>query len=99
MKRIATVVAAAALAVPALARAEDAAALFSQKCASCHGKDGKGSPVGKKMGVQDLAAVKAGEAEIEKAIADGKGKMPAYKGKLSAEQIKSLASYVKSGLK
>ncbi len=99
MKRIATVVAALVLAAPALVRAEDAAALFSQKCASCHGKDGKGSPVGKKMGAQDLTAVKAGEAEIEKAITDGKGKMPAYKGKLTPEQIKSLATYVKSGLK
>ncbi len=99
MKRIAAVVAALVLAAPALVRAEEAAQLFAQKCASCHGKDGKGTPVGKKMGAQDLTTLKASEADLEKAITDGKGKMPAYKGKLAEAQIKSLATYVKGGLK
>ncbi len=89
---------AAALAVVFLAtaaRAEDGAALFAQKCAMCHGKDGKGSPVGQKMGAKDLTTLKLGEGEIEKTVENGKGKMTAFKGKLSPEQIKAVASYVK----
>ncbi len=97
MKRIllALVVVAAASA----ARAEDAAALFQKKCAMCHGKDGKGTPSGQKMGAKDLTAVKASEADLEKVIANGKGKMTAFKGKLSDDEIKSVAKYVKGGLK
>jgi cytochrome c6 len=86
------------LAGPALA--VDAAALFASKCASCHGKDGKGSAVGLKMGAKDLAeAKKDSEKEIVGAITNGKGKMAAFKDKLSAEEIQALAKYVKGGLK
>lgn len=89
-----------ALGLAAPARAEDAKALFASKCASCHGPDGKGqTAMGKKLGAKDLSGV-ADEAAIAKAIEDGKPpKMLAYKGKLSDEQIKALASYVKGGLK
>ncbi len=89
---------AAALAVVFLAtaaRAEDGAALFAQKCAMCHGKDGKGSPVGQKMGAKDLTTLKLGEGEIEKTVENGKGKMTAFKGKLSPEQITAVATYGK----
>ena len=82
------------------ARADDAAALFQRKCAVCHGKDGKGNTkVAQTMGIKDLTKTSLSVAEYEKIIAEGKGKMPANKGKLSDEEIKSLAAYVKSGLK
>jgi len=97
MRRL--VLAVAALSLAAVARADDAADLYAKRCASCHGKDGKGTAVGQKMGAKDLGAVKASEAEIAATISNGKGKMMAYKGKLSDEEIKSLASYVKKGLK
>ena len=100
MKRILAAFAILSLAGAAgAAVADDAATLFSQKCASCHGKDGKGTSVGQKMGAKDLAATKLSEADIEGVISNGKGKMTAYKEKLSADQIKSLAKYVKGGLK
>ena len=87
-----------ALAGPSLA--VDAAALYQSKCAVCHSKDGKGSPSGKKMGAKDLAEeMKEPEQEIAEDIANGKGKMPAFKGKLSSEEIQALAMYVKAGLK
>jgi cytochrome c6 len=89
---------AAALAVVFLAaavRADDGAALFAQKCAACHGKDGKGSPVGVKMGAKDLTTLKLGEGEIEKVVENGKGKMTSFKGKLTPEQIKAVAKHVK----
>ncbi len=80
--------------------ADDAKALFAQKCAVCHGADGKGSPIGKKMGAPDLTKLASvSEADVAKAISDGKPpKMASYKSSLSAAQIDSLAKYVKTGL-
>ncbi|SRR5512133_336202 len=81
------------------AHAEDAAALYAKRCASCHGKDGKGTPVGQKMGAKDLTATKESEEALANTIANGKGKMTPYKGKLTDAEIQSLAKYVKAGLK
>ncbi len=92
---------AVALAAPARA-AEDGKALFAQKCASCHGPDGKGqTPMGKKLGAKDLTHEdKEPLDEIVKDIENGKPpKMLAYKGKLTPEQINAVASYIKGGLK
>lgn len=73
---------------------------FQQKCAACHGKDGKGqSDMAKKLGVKDLTATKMPAAEIEKVIANGKGKMTPWKGKLSDAEISALAKFVAGGLK
>ncbi len=102
MKR-ATLALAALLAVglAAPAHAEDGKALFGSKCASCHGPDGKGQTnMGKKLGAKDLTTLNESEAAIAKAIEQGKPpKMIAYKGKLTDEQIKTLAAYVKAGVK
>lgn len=95
MKRI--LFAVAALSFAGAAHAD--AALFAQKCAGCHGKDGKPSAMGQKMGAMDLHTIKLSEEQIEAVISGGQKKMPAYKGKLSPEQIKSLATYIKGGLK
>lgn len=97
MRRL--VLAVAALSLAAVARADDAADLYAKRCASCHGKDGKGTAVGQKMGAKDLTEVKGSEDEIAATISNGKGKMMAYKGKLTDAEIKSLAGYVKKGLK
>ena len=92
------VAAALSLAGPALA--VDAAALYASKCAACHGKDGKGTPSGKKMGAKDLSLeMKEPVQEIAEDISNGTGKMPAFKGKLTAEEIDALAKFVKAGLK
>lgn len=87
----------AALSLAGAARAD--AALYAQKCASCHGKDGKPSAVGQKMGAKDLGASKLSEAEMVAVISGGKGKMTAYKDKLTEAEIHSLAKFVKGGLK
>ena len=81
------------------AAAEEARALFDQRCAVCHGKDGKGSPAGVKLGAKDLSATRLSAAEVEKVVSGGRGKMAAYQGKLTAEQIATLARFVKGGLK
>ena len=101
MKPIAHVMMVLALSLPvAAARADGGAEVFAKKCAACHGKDGKGQTMmGKRMGITDLTMVKAGAAEIEKIVGEGKAKMPAFKGKLPEEEIKAVAAYVKAGLK
>jgi cytochrome c6 len=98
MKRTLVALAVLALAGAALA-SEDAAKVFAARCNACHGKDGKGTAVGKKMGAPDLTALAKGEAEIAATIANGKGKMAAYKDRLSGEEIQALARFVKGGLK
>ena len=87
----------AAAALPAWA-AEDGKALYEQKCAMCHGKDGVAKPSGKgSRNFNDPEYQKSATAEqIAKITADGKDKMPGYKSKLSAEQIQAIAAHVKT---
>ncbi len=75
--------------------------LFTKNCVPCHGKDGRGNtPAGKKVGAKDLTVSKTSPAEIEKQIKEGKldpkgtAKMPAFGGKISEDEIKSLVDYV-----
>jgi cytochrome c6 len=83
------------------ARADAAAgqATYKGKCAACHGADGKGdSAAGKAMGVHDFAAPdvqKMTDAELTQAIAQGKGKMPAYGKSLNDAQIADLVAYIR----
>ncbi len=102
MKRIAATFAVATLlAAAGAARAEDGKALFAQKCAICHGADGKGdSPMGKKLGAKDLTAAKYTDAQVKSAVENGKPpKMMAFKGKLDPAQIDAVAKFVAGGLK
>jgi mono/diheme cytochrome c family protein len=86
--------------VAPVALAGTAAETFQQKCAACHGKDGKGqSDMAKKLGVKDLTVTKLSAAEIEKIVANGKGKMTPWKGKLSDAEISAIAKFVAGGLK
>ncbi len=81
-------------------RAQDSAVLYKSKCAACHGPDGTGNvPTGKTLGVTDLTSgdvQKQTDAQLTDSIANGKGKkMPAYKGKLTDDQIKGLVGYLR----
>lgn len=93
-------IAAAVLALPAvILRADDAKALWEKKCALCHGKDGSGNA---KMKTSDYTKAevqaKMTDDDILKAIQSGvsNSKMKGYAGKLSADEIKALAAYVRS---
>ena len=85
---------------PLAAFAADGAAVYKAKCASCHGPDGKGeTSIGKSMKLRGLGSAdvqKITDADLSKVISDGKGKMPAYKGKLSADEIKALVAYIRT---
>ncbi len=98
-KRILSVIAIAALSMPLTAFAGDAAALYTAKCAMCHGADGSGAtPMGKTMKLRDLRSPevqKQTDKELFALTADGKGKMPAYKAKLSEAEINGLVAYMR----
>jgi len=98
MKRI--VVVAALLASAAIARADATGAeVYAKRCAMCHGKDGKPSPVGTKLGAKDLTTVKLPAADVAKVVTEGKGKMTAFKGKMTDAEIEAVANFVAAGLK
>ena len=78
----------------------DAVALFDSKCAMCHGKDGHGTEFGKKRGAPDFSDSKwqksRTDAQINDSISNGREKgMPAWKNKLSADEIASLVARVR----
>jgi mono/diheme cytochrome c family protein len=88
------------------AHAQDAKQLYERSCITCHGPSGKGDgPAGKllKPPPADLATATKGmaDADIAKVIKEG-GKavgkssaMPAYKGRLTDEQVQEVVQYVK----
>lgn len=85
-----------ALALPTFA--EDGAALYKAKCTGCHGADGTGTAMGKKLGAKPLGGAdiqKLSDADLEKAVSGGKGKMPAFKT-LTADQVKALVTEIRS---
>src|SRR5579883_1011517 len=75
----------------------NAVELFRQNCAECHGSTGKGLP---EHGTPDFTSRSVQSAmsdqQVVSTIRDGKGRMPAWAGKLSDSQIAELASYVRS---
>lgn len=78
---------------------DDTAGLYDHKCAVCHGKDGLGNTAkGKKVHVKDVHAnMKDSEADMIKAVTDGKGDdMDSYKKEFTSDQIKALVAYYRS---
>lgn len=83
--------------------AGDPGEVFIKNCAACHGEDGKGETLtGQKLGIKDLSKSKLTEVQIEQQILEGKpagqgtAKMPAFKARLTHQEIKSLVSVVKA---
>ena len=96
MKKSLAVLAGLALA-SSLAMAGDLAANadYKAKCAMCHGASGEGKPAMKVAPLKDAAG--KSDADLTAIISKGKApKMPAFEGKLSADQIKALVADIKS---
>jgi len=83
---------------PAFAQA--GADTYKAKCAMCHGADGMaGTPAGKAMGAKPFTSpeyAKASDADLIAATKNGKGKMPAFNGKLTDGQIKDAVAYIRT---
>ena len=91
-------VALVSVAVIPAAAADDGKELYDSKCAMCHGKDGVAKPAGKgSRNLNDAAFQAAMSVDAIGAItANGKAKMPAYRSKLTPEQIQAISAYVKT---
>jgi cytochrome c6 len=80
--------------------ADDAAATYKAKCASCHGADGSGSTAaGKALKVRDLRSAdvqKQSDDQLYAIIAKGKEKMPGYEKPLGAETCKALVAHIRN---
>jgi cytochrome c6 len=78
----------------------DAKTTFDSKCATCHGKDGRGKTFkGKLSHARDLTSGEwqndVTDERLFNSISNGRGKMPAFKKKLSDAQIEELVAYVR----
>jgi len=71
------------VAMPAFA---DGAATYTAKCKMCHGANGE----------KNFPDLSKSEVDLAKSVTDGKGKMPAYKTKLSVDEIKGVVAYIKT---
>src|SRR6185295_1279877 len=79
----------------------DGNALYASKCATCHAKDGRGIPNWRSKGQPDFTDAKwqksRTDAQIAEATKNGKGKyMPAFKTKLSDEDIAAVVARVRA---
>jgi mono/diheme cytochrome c family protein len=78
----------------------DGGADFKAKCAACHGATGAGdTTMGKNMKIRDLGSAdvqKQSDDELAGIIGKGKGKMPAYDGKLSKDQITDIVKFIRT---
>jgi mono/diheme cytochrome c family protein len=73
---------------------------YTAKCAPCHGADGlAATPPGRALKAASFktpAIVKASDTELIGIVKSGKGKMPAWAGKLSDDQIKAVVAYIRT---
>ena len=80
--------------------AADGAAVYKAKCAMCHGPDGAGlTSMGKSLKLRDLGSAdvqKQTDKELFAWTSDGKDKMPAYKGKLTDEEINAVVTFMRT---
>ena len=71
------------------------AAIYTANCAKCHGADGRAKTgKGKRAGATDFTSDwNRDEARGIRIITKGKGEMPSFKGKLTANEIREVFRY------
>lgn len=69
--------------------------IYNDKCALCHGDNGK---LGM-SGAKDLSVTQMDHTNIVTIITNGKNTMASYKEALTPEQIEAVASYIETDLK
>jgi cytochrome c6 len=73
---------------------------YAEKCQMCHGATGNGdTPAGKALGAHALNSpdvIKQSDADLLAVIKNGKGKMPAFAGKLTVPQMNVLVAYIRT---
>jgi mono/diheme cytochrome c family protein len=69
--------------------------VYQEKCAKCHGKTAEGRHFGGPSLISEKTAAASLE-DLRNVIADGKGRMPKYTGKLTPEEIDSLVQQIRA---
>jgi mono/diheme cytochrome c family protein len=73
-------------------------ALYDRNCAICHGSDGEAERIGR--GAVDLNDPdwqrRTSVEQIMRVVQEGRGHVPGWKGRLSDEEIRAVAEYVRS---
>jgi cytochrome c6 len=70
---------------------ETAQRLYAQHCLGCHGPTGAGATYG-----PNIQGLHRTIDQIVAVIASGRGRMPAFTGDLSEEEMRQVAAYVKT---
>jgi mono/diheme cytochrome c family protein len=69
--------------------------VYEKNCAKCHGKTAEGRHFGGPS-LRDDKVNAAPAEDLRNIISNGKGHMPKYAGKLSAEEIDALVQQIKA---
>jgi mono/diheme cytochrome c family protein len=72
--------------------------VYEKNCAKCHGKTAEGRHFGGPSLVAEKAAAVPGD-DLRNIIANGKGHMPKFTGKLTSEEIETLVQQIKASSK
>lgn len=76
-------------------------ATFEERCARCHGLDGRGrTTTGEMLSTPDFTDAawqkSATDERMLASVAEGRGEMPAFSRKLSRREIHALVAYVRA---
>jgi mono/diheme cytochrome c family protein len=82
------------------ASAADTRSTFNARCASCHGRDGRGRTArGRRTHTRDLTEASwqndVSDERLFNSIHNGRTRMPAFKKSLSESEIDALVTYVR----
>jgi mono/diheme cytochrome c family protein len=69
--------------------------VFQKNCAKCHGKTAEGRHFGGPTLISDKTSA-ASDDELRSVIANGKGRMPKYAGKLSPDEISKVVEQIRA---
>jgi mono/diheme cytochrome c family protein len=68
----------------------DGQPVFDDICAACHGPEGQGGIGARLVGVGGRLSA----PEIHNVVTDGRGRMPAWGGRLEADEVDAVVAYV-----
>jgi mono/diheme cytochrome c family protein len=80
--------------------AADARTIFNRQCVSCHGRDGRGrTRKGRQTHARDMTDASwqddVSDERLFNSISNGRGKMPAFRKKISENDIDALVAHVR----
>src|ERR1700722_18500482 len=98
LKYIARISVVSVLTVGTMCFAQSGADIYKSKCQMCHAADGSGNtPAGKSTKVRPFDSpevLKLSDDDLIKVTKSGRGKMPAYAGKLTDDQITAVIAHI-----